>query len=89
MKVKATRNFTGLITMTKNEERNVTNQKILTDLLDCGYVVPVEDVQSGETVEKNEEKQPSAVPEETEEADRELKETESKTASRKSAKGKK
>lgn len=43
MKVKATVSFSGVITMTKNEVRECVKSDALKDLLNCGYVIPVED----------------------------------------------
>jgi len=38
MKVKATKSFSGLVTMAKGSVREIPEGPILTDLLSCGYV---------------------------------------------------
>lgn len=43
MKIKATTSFVGEISMAKNEIRDVHEGVVLSDLLKCGYVVPVEE----------------------------------------------
>ena len=48
MKVKAKISFTGMTTMTAGEVREIVDENILTDLLQSGYVIPVE-VQAPET----------------------------------------
>lgn len=48
MKVKANISFTGMTTMTAGEVREIVDENILTDLLQSGYVIPVE-VQAPET----------------------------------------
>ena len=42
MKVKANISFTGMTTMTAGEVREIVDENILTDLLQSGYVIPVE-----------------------------------------------
>ena len=48
MKVKANISFTGMTTMTAGEVREIVDENILTDLLQSGYVIPVE-IQAPET----------------------------------------
>lgn len=43
MLVKANVSFAGLITMFGGEERNITDEQVVKDLLDCGYVTPLSD----------------------------------------------
>lgn len=42
MKVKANISFTGMTTMTAGEVREIVDENLLTDLLQSGYVIPVE-----------------------------------------------
>ena len=43
MTVKATISFAGAISMSQGEIRDITNNsEVLSDLIDCGYVEPVE-----------------------------------------------
>lgn len=42
MKVKATTSFSGTVSMSAGEERELEAGAVLTDLLSCGYVVPTE-----------------------------------------------
>lgn len=42
MRVKATRSFSGLVSMAKGDTRNLEEGPVLKDLLSCGYVEPVE-----------------------------------------------
>lgn len=48
MKVKATRSFSGLVSMAKGDTRNLEEGPVLKDLLSCGYVEPVETVSVGQ-----------------------------------------
>lgn len=43
MKVKATTNFSGTVSMAKGEERELPAGPVLNDLLSCGYIVPAVD----------------------------------------------
>ena len=43
MKVKALTSFAGPVTMFGGETRNITDEKVLNDLIKCGYVEAVED----------------------------------------------
>jgi hypothetical protein len=51
MKVKARISFSGLVSMGKGEEKEITDKLILDDLLRAGYV---EDVKSKKNVKTNE-----------------------------------
>lgn len=42
MKVKALVNFSGLVTMTKDEIKDIQDKSVCQDLLDAGYVQKVE-----------------------------------------------
>ena len=44
MKVKALISFSGVISMGKGELRNIETKEVLSDLIRCGYVEPVETV---------------------------------------------
>ena len=46
MKVKALTSFAGPITMFGGETRNITDEKVLNDLIKCGYVEAVEDAKA-------------------------------------------
>lgn len=43
MRVKATVSFTGAVTMFAGEVREITDGSVLTDLIRCGYVTPLEE----------------------------------------------
>ena len=43
MKVRALVCFVGLVSMRKNEVKDIRNKKIVTDLIRAGYVEPIED----------------------------------------------
>ena len=52
MKVKALTSFAGPITMFGGEIRNITDEKVANDLIDCGYVEAVEDAKASPTASK-------------------------------------
>lgn len=54
MKVRAVENFSGLISMSKGEERELDNKLLLSDLLRAGYVEEVAPVQPKKRGAKNE-----------------------------------
>lgn len=43
MKYKATISFSGLINMAEGEVREISDQNLAKDLLNAGYIVPVEE----------------------------------------------
>ena len=43
MKVRALISFTGIVAMRKGEERELTDKRVLKDLLNCKYVEEVEE----------------------------------------------
>ena len=45
MRIRAVENFSGLISMSKGEERELDNEFLLNDLLKAGYIVEVAPVQ--------------------------------------------
>lgn len=45
MKVRAIENFSGLISMSKGEERELDNELLLADLLKAGYIEEIAPVQ--------------------------------------------
>lgn len=45
MKIRAVENFSGLISMSKGEERELNNEFLLNDLLKAGYIEEVAPVQ--------------------------------------------
>lgn len=49
MLVKANVSFAGLITMFGGEERDITDEQVVKDLLACGYVTLLEDDKSNVT----------------------------------------
>lgn len=56
MKIRAIENFSGKITMSKGEERELDNEFLLNDLLKARYVVEVAPVQPKKRGAKNESK---------------------------------
>lgn len=48
MKVKALTSFAGPITMFGGEIRNITDEKVANDLINCGYVEAVEDAKASQ-----------------------------------------
>lgn len=66
MVYRATRSFTGRITMIKGEVREISDPEVEKDIVRCGYAVPVETAKkktvekSGETIETVEEVKPKA-----------------------------
>lgn len=56
MRVRSAISFTGVISMRKDEERDVTDKKVLNDLLKCGYVVEVKEKKTRKGVKKDETK---------------------------------
>ena len=56
MQVRAKVNFSGLISMTKGEERELDNELLLKDLLKAGYIEEVAPVQPKKRGAKNESK---------------------------------
>ena len=56
MQVRAKVNFSGLISMTKGEERELDNELLLNDLLKAGYIEEVAPVQQKKRGAKNESK---------------------------------
>ncbi len=46
MKVKALTSFAGPVTMFGGETRDITDEKVLNDLIKCGYVEAVEDAKA-------------------------------------------
>ena len=68
MKVKAKISFTGMTTMTAGEVREIVDENILTDLLQSGYVIPVE-VQAPETQAPETQAPETQAPETTTEPD--------------------
>ena len=56
MKIRAIENFSGLISMTKGEERELNNELLLKDLLKAGYIEEVAPVQPKKRGTKNESK---------------------------------
>lgn len=53
MKIRAVENFSGLISMSKGEERELNNEFLLNDLLKAGYIEEVAPVQQKKNVSKN------------------------------------
>ena len=69
MLVKATENFSGAVSMTIGQTRELSEGDILSDLLRAGYVEPVAPVQPSapkEEPEKEEESAPKEEPEQEE-----------------------
>lgn len=56
MKVKATTNFSGTVSMIKGEERELPAGAVLTNLLSCGYIVPAEKEEKSEAKRGNKRK---------------------------------
>lgn len=56
MKVRAVENFSGIISMSKGEERELDNKFLLNDLLKAGYIEEVVPVQQKKRGAKNESK---------------------------------
>lgn len=56
MKVKATTNFSGTVSMAKGEERELPAGPVLTDLISCGYIVPAEKEEKSEAKRGNKRK---------------------------------
>lgn len=56
MRIRAVENFSGLISMSKGEERELDNELLLNDLLKAGYIVEVAPVQQKKRGAKNESK---------------------------------
>lgn len=54
MLYRATRSFTGRITMIKGEVREISDPEVENDIVRCGYAVPVE-TSKKKTAEKSEE----------------------------------
>ena len=46
MVVKAKTSFAGIVTMFGGEERDITDEQVVKDLLACGYVISLEDDKS-------------------------------------------
>lgn len=49
MKVKALTSFTGVLSMTANEVREISDEAVLEDLVEAGFVIPVEKEPEPET----------------------------------------
>lgn len=49
MKVKALTSFTGVLSMTANEVREISDEAALKDLVEAGFVIPVEKEPESET----------------------------------------
>lgn len=49
MKVKALTSFTGVLSMTANEVREISDEAVLEDLVEAGFVIPVEKEPKPET----------------------------------------
>lgn len=49
MKVKALTSFTGVLSMTANEVREISDEAVLKDLVEAGFVIPVEKEPEPET----------------------------------------
>lgn len=43
MRVKALKNFSGILSMYQGQETEITNKEVLNDLLACGYVEEVKE----------------------------------------------
>lgn len=56
MRIRAIENFSGLISMSKGEERELDNEPLLNDLLKAGYIVEVAPVQPKKRGVKSESK---------------------------------
>ena len=56
MKIRAVENFSGLISMSKGEERELDNEFLLSDLLKAGYIEEVAPVQPKKRGAKDESK---------------------------------
>ena len=56
MRIRAVENFSGLISMSKGEERELDNELLLADLLNAGYIEEVAPVQPKKRGAKNESK---------------------------------
>lgn len=52
MRVRAVTNFSGAISMSKGEERDITNDVLLKDLLQAGYVEEVATSQDDKSQKK-------------------------------------
>ena len=61
MVYRATRSFTGRITMIKGEVREISDEILVKDLLRCGYVVPAETKKPKDVEPKVEDESASAV----------------------------
>ena len=53
MKVRAKISFCGAVSMAANEERDIPQSEVLSDLLSAGYVIPAEGGASGENKRSN------------------------------------
>ena len=53
MKVKALVGFVGLVSMRKNEVKDIRDKKIVTDLIRAGYVEPIEEKKEEQKEEKS------------------------------------
>lgn len=56
MKIRAVENFSGLISMSKGDERELDNEFLLNDLLRAGYIEKVAPVQQKKRGAKSESK---------------------------------
>lgn len=56
MRIRAIENFSGPISMSKGEERELDNEPLLNDLLKAGYIVEVAPVQPKKRGAKSESK---------------------------------
>ena len=55
MKVRALVGFVGLVSMRKNDVKDIRDKKIVTDLIRAGYVEPIEEQTAKGTEETTEE----------------------------------
>ena len=70
MLVKATENFSGAVSMTIGQTKELSEGDILSDLLRAGYVEPVAPVQPSEPKEEPEQEEPSEPKEEPEQEEK-------------------
>ena len=53
MKYKALTSFSGVLSMSKNEVRELTNEALIKDLTKAGYIMPLIEIKKGKPVKKS------------------------------------
>ena len=52
MKVKALKSFSGAVSMSRGQEKEISDKYLLSDLLNAGYVVEAKDTETAEKPKK-------------------------------------